>query len=472
MKKQWLCLCLAGLLVLPGCGKSTKSAVEDDFEQVKESSATESDATASDEEIPDHMKYTITSEQGNASVEVDAEVFSDGSDQVSVYKAKNEVLDEEYVTKLAESVFDNKDYTIELPYVAMTEEKLQYLIDGQCANHGDGVWTYPIAQMDDLLFAVEDGKNYLCPSEYDATKMFYDGYMEESYFVFMQSADTTIKMNIEIESGEIDNTQGYKGARLSGAIDGKPCEMSVKIKENAVMDHVWIYSSDDEIKFVYTYMDYELYKLPENQQNPCDYMSAQTIADSVLKKILPDADYELAGSYHRMVYKSGITDQLSADGYRFCYTPRINELLIPMNSYCVQSDEAVQPIICIDVNENGFLSAKFSQSVVQGEVLTRNAKLLSFEQVNAAFKNEVEAEMSQELTDASAPIVISKIKFSYVLVDSEGEKVFLPYWLFYNENPNGELKRECALWGVNALDGSVCNFGVASDDYVLIDNIF
>jgi len=175
-----------------------------------------------------------------------------------------------------------------------------------------------------------------------------------------------------------------------------------------------------------------------------------------------------------------------ADGYRFCYTPCVNEATIPMNAYLEFSNAEVfkdgyewndfvenpQPMICIDVNADGFLNAKFAQSVIPTEVLATNAKLMSFDQANTALTEELKASVAEKYDDSSLNYEIDKIQFTYLLVSSEDGQAFLPYWIYYDRNRGRETAPRRALYGVNALDGSVCYFGLSSGDFVLIDNVF
>lgn len=471
MRKRWVCLCMVGMMVLPGCGNTKKENVENDFAQVTEESATNTDAPTETSEIPAHLKYTVEADVGTNHVTVDADVISDGVKEAVVYSAVSKKVDEEYVRSIANSVFDNGDYTVEQPYAAMSENQMESLLSDIESQAEDYIWTYPVSQMENLLARPE----LVHTQELKSDTMFYEAEMDSLFAMYGPGVGSHMAMTISAQMQEDTELIPYKGARISGTVDGKPCELSVKDIEDGWNSHVWLYSRDDDIRYVRSYLNYETSELDTEQQNPCDYNSALKTAEAMIKKLMPDGDYRLTASYHRMVQISGLIDGTEADGYRFCYTPCIKEKILPMNAYTsFYIDDAsgfnLQPMVCIDVNENGFLSARFSESVAPDEVLTQNANMLPFDQLDKIVQNYMEDILNKGLLDGTTEI--NRVEFSYILVGTEEGSAFVPCWLYYVNEKGRENNPAEAMFGVNALDGTVCTFGVISDNYVIMDTIY
>ena len=471
MKKRWLCLCLVGLLVLPGCGNK-KTDVEDDFAQVTEADATNTDAATDSSEVPKHVDYIVETEAGTSKVVVNADVIAEGINGVDVYSAVTKKVDEDYVRTLASNVFDNGEYTVEQPYCAMDVTKIDGMYNEIEAQSEEFLWTYQTAQFEKLLERPELTQ----PCEFNSETMFYEGSMRDIYAMYGQGATGHFAISWDMEGvpGVSSEYIGYKAARISGMIDGKPCELSVKNIEDGWTAHVWLYSRDDMATFAKQYMNYETYTMNEKQQNPCDYSSALRTADAMIGKLMPDSDYRLTESYHRMV-RTGLIDETEANGYRFCYTPCIKENVLSMNacnSFFLDESAGYnqQPMVCIDVDENGFLSAKFADDVALGDVITRNANLMSF--------NQLDKTVQLYMADATdngfigGTTEINQIVFSYVLIATDDGAAFVPCWLYYENDKGHENNPHTALFGINALDGTVFTYGSTNDNYIVVDDIY
>lgn len=455
-KKKAVCMALAVAIMCTGCGKSNKN-VSEDFENITEE-ATNTDAVQPETSysVPEHVTYDVAGDGGNSSVHVDADVVSDGFENAAVYETTILDVDDTYVENLASSIFDEGKYTVELPYWLMSKAQLDEVMSERNVTsstpasdeNGAQLANYPGYYAMNVQ-ATYDESQSVAAVEGQIFYTYNDSYKQRQY----DPAN-----GIYREVGDlIHDTVQY--ARITGDIDGVPSQLMIRKSSEFGENRIWIVADEERTAFG---SEYEL-DSAATSDNLCDYDEALKIADNMVAKIT-DAEYGLCKATARSVILPN--RGTATNGYKFYYTPVINDRPIIYNSaYTIVagSNEYVdQPMLMIEIDDKGFVEAKYLTDITIDGCMSDTPSLLSFEQSEEEMKIQLQSYLQQE---SGVKIDIDKIQFSHVLLRQDNHYVIVPFWMYYLSDAGYQSVKENAIIGVNALDGSIVVFGNLVDDY-------
>ena len=158
-----------------------------------------------------------------------------------------------------------------------------------------------------------------------------------------------------------------------------------------------------------------------------------------------------------------VDDKEVNDGYRFIFAPRYDNLPVAfLNSTYVNDtptyakvsgleQACFQEYIHVNITSEGIIEASFYKGYDQSEELTDDAELLSFDAVDVAAKKYIEESYPYVVT-------ITNIDLKYVVTYyGEEDYALVPVWLYSTETEVDGWSSTC--FGVNALDGSIIEFG-------------
>lgn len=455
MRKKLLIVFSLVLLALSGCGKNEKVNIEDDYNQLTET-ASRTDAVSFDEtSVPERLEYELAENMGR--VCVSADVIKDGCDRAYVYKVNEATFDEQYADELAKRIFDSSEYSVELPYRVRTESQLLEEYQSSVSEYESDtqkfVYTYKIAQLEELLNSYSEISN-VCDKNPDT--MFYHGRIKSR----------TVGAVVE------DSYKSVNCALLKGKIDGRHFGLSLIRDDEGDDDYIWLYTEDEGIRFVRNYVEYDETVGSVNVGNPCDYEQSKDIAEEMIDLLMNGEDYRICQVFERMV-NSDEANVITPNGFRFVYLPCINETIPSFNSLDVAGFEddsyKKQPYVCIDVDANGFISAKYSISLELDTVLSSDANMFSFDHID----NQVKKHYQEMLDMGYSPnLTFDRVQFSYILSEADGGTAFVPCWIYYLDKSGAVWSQEEGICGVNALDGSLITFVSNNQTFTVSDQVF
>lgn len=456
-KKRFLCLGLTALLMCSGCEKR-KDSILDDFSNVSENATNTDSGQEIDYTVPEHIQYTMTGDNTNAIVRINADVVAEGFKEASVYEVTVFDFDEDYIKELATSIFDNGTYKVELPYWVMTKEQLNHIIDeknselnqGEADPDGCVLSTYTSTYVQNVEELIDDTQ----AAEEVEGQMFYS--YDDVYYQMEYDHSNGIYKEV---GNPISDTMQY--ARLTGLINDRECQLMVRKSGVTGETRIWIVT---DVACSVSDFEFDMNSVAANEmENLCNYEEAEKLAEEMLHKIT-DTEYELCMANARLAYteSSGVPN-----GYKFYYTPVVNDIPNVYNAaYTIMdSDQYVdQPLMMIEVDNNGFVQAKYLTDYSVDGCMSDAPALLSFEQCQDELKMNIQTYLERY---PKLDISIDRIEFSYMLIRQEHESAIVPVWLYF-ENTGYQTIKEQAIIGVNALDGSVVVFGNLIDDYYSI----
>lgn len=459
-RKCLVCMAMVTLMVGSGCGKSNKDTVAEDFENVTVE-ATNTDVTQEEKNysVPEHVAYDVSGDGTNSSVHVDADVVADGFENAVVYETTILEVNDDYVKNLASRLFDDGQYTVELPYWFMTKTQLNEAMSERGVSSSSAEFDENNVQSANYVGyyamnvdAVIDGSQNVAAVDGQIFYTYNDSYKEKQYDpangIYREVGDT------------IHDTVQF--ARLSGTIDGVPCELMIRKSGESGENRIWIVADD---KRSAGGNEYDMDSAVTNE-NLCNYDDALKMADDMVARIT-DAEYDLCKVTVRSVMSKKASNVF--DGYRFYFTPVVNDHPIAYNSaYTIVagSNEYVdQPMLMIEIDDKGFIEAKYLTDISIDGCMSDAPALLTFEQSEEEMKIQLQAYLQQE---SGLKFDIDKIQFSHVLLRQDNRYAIVPFWMYYMSNSGYQSVKETAIFGVNALDGSVVVFGNLIDDYYSI----
>lgn len=460
--KKILFICIIMMFALVGCANKDAKEIDDKISSLN-GTDTEMSGEKTEEIIytmPEALSYEVTGKQTNKLTKVEAQVFAEQTDNISVYSLSYTPMDDAYVRGYADKLFDNGEYEVVKPYEISSLEELN-----EERNHYLDIWSYyggvegtgikkhygvygPINMgpehnitMIDQQVADFQESNVV---EYKVNQLMY----EESY----ESFDDT---------GSIAGEVIAKKAKLRGTVDGEEWELRA-------------YSSNENNMYAYDVMVmYKVYSDTEVTQctgindfstsvygeNILDIDTARADAESFLKKL----GFDKIDNIYTLQLEIKVDDKEVNDGYRFIFAPRYDNLPVAfLNSTYVNDtptyakvsgleQACFQEYIHVNITSEGIIEASFYKGYDQSEELTDDAELLSFDAVDVAAKKYIEESYPYVVT-------ITNIDLKYVVTYyGEEDYALVPVWLYSTETEVDGWSSTC--FGVNALDGSIIEFG-------------
>ncbi|MCM1272045.1 MAG: DUF6034 family protein [Clostridium sp.] len=443
VKKVCKPMMILGMAVLlTGCGKAKQDDIAEELKGNAgiEASAENTEGTERNtdpDEVPDTISYVV---EGNGNtVKIDAKVYADGYGSVPVFAVKRSEDKDEWVAGYAQKIFDGGEYDNIKPYGLQSMEEIQSELEfyRECAANGYNEAAWQVDRMEYLL----DNYNASDYVEYPSDKLVYT-----REYVDREEDNITLKSTVN-------------EASLRGYVDGRIWEMNYAdgtyedLWDGAVVAYEYAPCLEahcmEETDYVYGLSDISQTFL----QNKC----SQTDAEKQAEEFLEQLGFENMELLHiAQIDRRTEQDDAYTDGYLMIYGMEQDgtHLLFAHSAGKTIMDFAthnwaMQPYVEVCVNENGVNGIRIMGNYEKQEMMTGEAVMLTFEQVN-----EVAKERFTELLNGNMSYTIDTIEFGYAYITYDGfSYAIVPVWCYYTGDRNENRREEIVT--INALDGAI-----------------
>lgn len=358
------------------------------------------------ENIPtDALKYEVRVDGRSTQYKVDAEVVLPKADKVGVYEEQLMNLTEDKVVGYAKTLFDGGSYEQKKPYAACSREELEALKQEVQNAEAGAVYTYvedkwrweeKISELDFYL------NHYIEPKE---------SYEEGKYYncQYYEAAKTD------------DDLAGYllyysRIMILEGAIGGTPYQLVAYQADPEYGDctnsYLKLYRENEiwsQCSWQATTCHYSMSANP-GQENVCE-ISEEEAANSAMNYMgmMGFEDMELVHTewlyWQRSPIESQSDDmydaQIVPDGYSFYIARACNGVsgtYMPIGMEWLSGDGssyAEQDIYKVDVSSEGVISVECGPLYENTGVISEDAEMLSFDDINKKAMEAFEAELGK-----------------------------------------------------------------------------
>lgn len=444
---------------LSGCGKDNKLAdnmggVNHEEHISSDSDGNQTEMQAASGEIPERISYTIEDKDGKDIVNVDAAVVSEGYENLKVYQESRIEVDDAYLKRLADALFDDAEYEVVKPYWMCTREELdreQTYLDALYLFYKENGEIFP-GWLVDCIDLVEHYSTY-----YNGGTV---GDLSEGQLIY-RTMLTRDDESVEYESCMLRGMVGEDEYQiLYTSLIPEHGERSVQFEiQRLYVEHPsYVKQSVEDSKITYVY-----------GENACDREQSERMAHDMAME-LGFSDREVAAVYHRMVDDEEQSNRL--DGYWIYMVRGVNGVQnIFSNSSTAgperQEEElewAGQEYLAFEVDAKGVCSIYIGDMYELGACMSENASVLTFEQVDGAAQSYLErvfgALSVDELVlgESKGEILgVERVRFGYVTLNYDGSYALIPVWMYYmaiDDNAPSTV----AFFAVNAMDGSIIVF--------------
>ncbi len=468
MRKK-LFVCVIMMLALVGCNNKEGQEIDDKISSLN-NTGTEISGEKTEEEIytmPETLSYEVTGKQTNMVTRVEAQVFAEQTDDISVFNLSYTPMDDAYIKGFADKLFDDGEYKVIKPYEISSLEELN-----EERNHYIDIWNY---------YGGVDGAGVKL--HYGVYAPIIIGLEHNITMIDQQVSDFQESNVVEYEDNQLIYEENYQSFDEAESIDGEVIAKKAKLRGNVGGDEWELrgYSTNENNLHAYDVM--VMYKVYTDTEvtyctgvndfttsyygnNMLDIDTARADAESFLKKL----GFDKIDNIHTLELVAVVDDKEVRDGYRFIFAPRYDSLPVAfLNSFYVYDtptyarvygleQACFQEYIHVNITSEGIIEASFYKGYDEPVELTDDAELLRFDDVDIAAKKYMEESFPFAVT-------ISNVDLEYVVTYYGGEDYALvPVWLYSTDINLDGWGSTC--FGVNALDGSIIEFGFKgySDD--------
>ncbi len=465
MKKRFFVYIMIITLSMVGCGKKDSQEIEDKLSSLNNTESESSENSIEDGEIynlPDSLSYEVNSKLNPGTViKVDATVSVEQTDNISVYSIGYTPMDDAYIKKYGDMLFDNGEYEIIKPYGVSSMEELNVE-----RNRATDIWNYYGGTKGagrKLRFgpylSVSVG-----PEDHIETIDMQIGEFQESDVVEYKEGQLLYEESYsDLEDVEISGEVLSKIAKLRGTVDGEEWELSACYMNEhhrlayglVIMTNVYT----DTVISQYTGLN-DL-STAWYGENKLDIDAARADAEEFLDKI----GFEVVDNVHTYQIVTLVDEKEENDGYCFIFSPRYDDLPVaflsnqyglPSSANIVGLEQACVPeYIYVNITSEGIMDVSFTKGYDNLVEMTDDAILLDFDEIDLVAKQYIEENYPYYNT-------IGKVELKYVIACYGNEDyAVVPAWI-YSRKDEGVDGRVTTCFGVNALDGSIIEFDYLS----------
>lgn len=448
------------LLCAAGCGRADRDEIEAELSKHRADTEAEvqtDDDAAAQEEIPEHVSYTVQGENSGRTMSVEADVVSTGLKDVSIYERTKVVVDDDWLRAFAEELFDDGEYEVVKPYEICSMEELlaeQEYLAGLTEN---------LEHVQPELWMVQDNALPYYISIYDEARV---KEMPEGTLIYEKNSINRMDNN--------GNPMLVRECRLRGNVNGERWELHFT-------EDCLVYSLEIPADY-YTLQAYPIEPLryqwggvsqDSKLNNLCDYESAKREADELVNALGYE---EMEVSQWSQTYCNDSIDNL--DGYQFLYVISLSDVksvsqkssldqrgytIMAYNGKLTGDCAANQIYVSVGVMSEGIGKIECGQVFITGEKLTDRPQMLSFTRVDDAAKSYMNERLNAEKTftywGTEVEYVIDRIELSYVTVLYENNQYALvPIWVYYGSPNSYSAVKSTPVFGVTAVDGCAIEF--------------
>lgn len=469
-KKLALALCVIATLQLAGCGKkesnidefgmteNTKQQVSDETVEGKKSDSAEDKYGIKGSEMPNHITCNLEKDAGLKSLEIDADVISEGYRDAKVYAAKTSVLSEEEFKAFADSFFDNGKYESVLPYDYWSDED-------RAAER---------AKLEEMVS--EAGPEYKMHDRL-SSKLGYDSNRvpASEQQPLLEPEDGKLFYHIDREE-EGDYIFKEKFAYLRGTVDGLEYELEYLGDDDGYSQTISIIPLFPITKSI----GYGMYASDlSGEENTGDTSALENKANELVKAMT--GNYVMSSSEDRACYSEkenkyfydgkivhfslnlpDLSPSLCEGMFAGKKTTRemVDEQGNGVNDLFFKYDFVPQQYINVEMDANGtLLSLDYDNAMVPGEAVGESVQMLEFKEVMKCLDTFLDGfeDPNGEYSNWDSE-EICEVRLTYLIELSDGVQVYMPYWVFLTKNKRGVGNTGTpylGTFGVNAIDGNV-----------------
>ena len=449
---------------LSGCGNREGQEIDEKLSSLDSSESIVGEENNKDDEIysmPESVSYEVSSKINSGKfIKVDAKVSATQTNDISVYSLSYTPMDDAYIRGYADKLFDNGEYTVVKPYDVSNLEELN-----EERNHYMDIWSYyggsdggGVKQHYGVYSSITIGPEHNITMIDQQVSEFQEGNVveyKENQILYEESYQ---------DFDEEDNIVGAviaKKGKLRGTVSGDEWELrAYGTNENNKHDYdvmiMYKVYTDTEITQCVGVNDFATSCYGNNL---LDIDAARADAEEFLKQL----GFDRIDNVQTLQLVTNVDDKEVNDGYRFIFAPRYDSLPVAFlnNNYVLDTptyakvygleQACFQEYIHVNITSEGILEVSFYKGYDEPVELTDDAELLSFEDVDIIAKKYMEESFPFVLT-------ISNVELEYVITYyGEEDYALVPVWLYSTEIDMGGWDSTC--FGVNALDGSIIEFG-------------
>lgn len=433
LKKTAISLVIIMLCSLAGCGKK----------QVDYADATEGQVEVVEDDIPQHLEYTITGEKCDVVVNADVIVPS-AYKSCTVMELSKKTFDTSDIEYYVDYFFDAGTDFLYMPYnkEEMTEIKgnMEPLLKQA---------TEPRV-IESFIFAMQEPESYPETEEemfdeYRLYNMITDerceifGAIDGEYYVLTFFKDD---LNCVMMLERFDNTtpnlllQDAEDDDYYLKTNGNTCTYTQEEAEKLALDYV-------------KELGYEDFSVIQTNNTQSEYWFKENDKETAVDGY----SVYLGRTYdnYSYVYSSNYCPDVSTDGQ------------VVFGEYDTMK-QAVNEYIRVYVDSKGIGHIYCFNHMEEIGVLAEEVELLDFEKMQGLADERLKTDA--DLQDYNNGINISEIRLGYGYVSDGENKTLIPMWYFFEKGGTGDFDSKYAYLRVNALDGSLV---WGTDNMVYID---
>ena len=437
--KLGITLLLSGL-VLTGCASTN---IEDSIERDMLELGSDRAESSVNEDMAEKMEYVSVSSGKKFSIPVNKSGYVDAN----AYSITAKTVDKNAVLDMVNRVFDPNTMQVQKPYEICSEKEINEIKDALTAKEKEA----------------EDSSAVILDSVFSFDLQYMENQEEGASF----STDNVLASSVRAESTIGDDgdfttePQNIRTGRFTGLVDGEPFEIRFKEKEGR--NRFKLFSMEPHYPLSEVYSS-ENETVPGFEENLCAKEDALKVAEDFIQK-LGFEDYKLDTYAVRSVRKDS---KSILDGYTFYYLPAVNDVLIGVSgnrTYEYYDEETVTEMpaqyLEISIDHQGVVSAVFTLQYEEMEPVSTDISLFPGDKTLDAIRKNLD--LFQSLTDQD--LAVTRIEFGYLPVRYPSGQNYVPAWIVKQPSSISYVSNvfmfDSMLFGVNALDGSIIESGLA-----------
>lgn len=479
MKRTKWILGLALMLGLTGCGAGGTESIDDyakqsDQTEASSDSKNQTNDSTKDEDsseetnqiemtggesggIPSHLKGTFG--KGSLAVNIDADVIATDYDKAKIYKMEEVNMDEEYLTHIADNLFDNGKYTVVLPYQYWDKDELQKekeILDQKEEENPDCYYDYGRESAMDTALEQEEKKP--APEIVAGTS------------ILRESTNDGLCNNVNCT---------HQFVKFRGLIDGVEHELNYIRCMN-------VYGESQSLTVTALEPVVQTFDIGDagTGDNVVDAKIAEKKAKDLLDKI-GFGEYTLSFGSDLTCIRGEEQEHFNG-GYYMIFThmfPELTSSMIENYGIALYGENAGEQTIkaqhqnniMFRIYDGGAMQIEFDVNSEAGDVMSgETLELLSFDKVLEIAEGHIAAGkykddrnmyydwMKNVLGNDS---VIGDVRLAYLPVKYDNQYAYVPAWVFSYTNESFRALKGVPYMGfiaVGAVDGEVYNFIPAS----------
>lgn len=475
-KSIYLTLATIAIIALTGCGKKQVDYnVTDSAGNAQITEAGDNQDTI-ETEIPETLAYEL--EGKNSYIKVDATVkLPDKYNQCSVVEFSKKPYEDADIKYYADKIFDPGSYFLFMPYsaeqIAYCRDKINDIISGSEDENFkaflEEYYIFKLNYSETLLSGDEDIDGEL--KFYNVIANPYDESLEYTNMCQLMGTIDGVYYTLTFAKNDINyhmflrrvgdySTQEIGAESFDMKLTGNLCEYTQEEAENLAREYVdgLGYGELAVVKSINVSKQSVVYKYVDESSG--GVISVKE-SDNVSSNVTVHVDGDIKGTEQIEGYKiyfgrkyGGYSLTYTADNYWGYgdYTGYGQYSTFEGNQDWFSITD-LNEFIGVYVDSQGICEVDIVNPLVEENVVTENAVLLDFEDMNEVAKNQLQIYADNYKNNFN----IVELELGYTFVKEDGKIALVPAWYLFDSN-SGEDRQiyyRHANMSINALDGTV-----------------